>query len=77
MVYQAHVRNGVVVLDDPIALPEGTAVVVEVAEQQQVRPAAPPVSLLDRLKSVVGAADGLPSDAASNVDHYLYGQPKS
>jgi hypothetical protein len=31
--------------------------------------------LYDRLKPVIGAAKGLPPDAALNVDHYLYDQP--
>ncbi len=68
-----HVQNGVVVFDTPNDLPEGTAVKVEAIE-------APPDmakrSLLDRLGDVVGKVDGLPADAAQNVDHYLYGHPK-
>jgi hypothetical protein len=68
-----HVRNGVVVLDVPNALPDGTAVKVEAIE-------APPKStkrnLLERLGDVVGQAEGLPADASQNIDHYLYGHPK-
>ena len=68
-----HVHKGVVVLDNPDALPDGAAVKVEVLE-------APPEgnkrSLLERLGDVVGKVEGLPADAAQNVDHYLYGQPK-
>jgi len=33
-------------------------------------------SLYDRLKPIIGAAKGLPSDLARNHDHYLYGTPK-
>lgn len=32
--------------------------------------------LYERLKSVIGAARGMPPDASVNVDHYLYGAPK-
>jgi hypothetical protein len=68
-----HVQNGVVVLDTPNALPEGTAVTVEAIKSP---PEAAKRSLLDRLGNVVGKADGLPADASQNVDHYLYGHPK-
>ncbi len=74
MVLSGHVKNGVIVLDDPVSLTEGIAVSVEVIGDPAE---ATPTTLLERLKSVVGTAQGLPSDAASNVDHYLYGQPKS
>ena len=74
MVLSGHVKNGVIVLDDPVPLTEGIAVSVEVIGDPAE---AKPTTLLERLKSVVGTAQGLPSDAASNVDHYLYGQPKS
>lgn len=68
-----HVQNGVVVLDTPNVLPEGTPVKVE-----PIAAAIPPKtrSLLDRLGDVVGKAEGLPADASQNVDHYLYGHPK-
>ena len=32
MILQGHVRNGVVVLDEPLAIPEGTLVRVETIE---------------------------------------------
>lgn len=72
------VKNGVVVLDDPNSLPEGTTV--------SVRPikSAPRVSIAKKrrptvrkgLMQLAGKATDLPSDAAGNVDHYLYGHPK-
>ena len=78
MVYPAQVRNGVIVLDSPVSLPEGTAVSVEVPASSTSLPAPDHTpSLLDRLRPVVGAVHGLPADAAANVDHYLYAQPRS
>jgi hypothetical protein len=77
MVYRGHVKNGVVVLDEPCGLPEGAEVRVnpvagtEVADQQQTIP-----SLYDRLAPFIGAAEGLPPDLSTNHDHYLYGTPK-
>ena len=74
MVLSGHVRNGVIVLDHPIRLTEGLAVSVEIIDDPTEMKSA---SLLERLKSVVGTAQGLPEDAASHLDHYLYGHPKS
>jgi hypothetical protein len=33
-------------------------------------------TLAERLKSVIGTAQGLPSDLAAQHDHYLHGLPK-
>ena len=77
MVYRGHVKNGVVVLDEPCPLPEGAEVQVnavpqaEVADEQQAIP-----SLHERLGPFIGAAEGLPPDLSANHDHYLYGTPK-
>ena len=78
MVYSGHVRQGTVVFDQPIALPEGVAVRVEISES------APSPACSDnqettagrRLLKYAGKAVGLPSNAARNHDHYLYGAPK-
>ena len=78
MVYHGHVRNGVVVLDDPAVLPEGAEVQVsvlmpapELAADDETVP-----TLGQKLLKHAGKAFGLPSDAARNHDHYLYGTPK-
>jgi hypothetical protein len=77
MVYQGHVENGTVVLDNPATLPDGTRVEIAVIEEREGEDVSYPVpSLYDRLKSVVGMAKGLPPDLALNHDHYLHGQPK-
>jgi hypothetical protein len=85
MVYRGHVKQGVVVLDEPVTLPEGAAVEVAVLEAParsatpgdsgNVSPAATP-SILERLKPLAGAVAGLPRDLAENHDHYLYGRAK-
>lgn len=75
MVINGHIENGNVVLDEPTDLPNGTPVRVEVIART-LEPSTSPKSLLDRLGSVVGAIDDLPEDAATNIDHYLYGHPK-
>lgn len=75
MVVPGHVKNGVIVLDDPVTLPEGAAVSVQVVATPQESAIVGP-TLLERLRAVVGAAQTLPPDAASNIDHYLYGHPR-
>jgi len=78
MTVRGHVHNGVVVLDDPTALPDGA----EVSVRQVKQPAGPegdegpPMTMYERYKRFIGAAKGLPPDASANIDHYLYGTPK-
>ena len=78
MTYRGHVKNGVVVLDQPAELPEGAEVDVTVrAEPRTERDDQKPIpTLAERLAPVIGCLDGLPSDLAENHDHYLYGVPK-
>jgi hypothetical protein len=71
MTYRGRVKNGVVVLDDPAGLPEGAEVeVVHTAAEERIP------TLYERLKDIVGIAEGLPADSSVNHDHYLYGAPK-
>jgi hypothetical protein len=77
MTYRGHVKNGVVVLDDAVSLPEGIRVGVELLEDAPVSPEPDHIpSLYERLKPLIGKAEGLPPDASVNLDHYLYGLPK-
>ena len=69
MTYRGHVKDGVVILDGGAQLPEGAEVDVAVVEGR--RPA-----VWDKLLKLSGKAEGLPKDAARNIDHYLYGTPK-
>jgi predicted DNA-binding antitoxin AbrB/MazE fold protein len=71
------VENGVIRLEDSVALPEGAVVRVEVLPAAADRDSeAVGSSLYERLKPLIGAAKDLPPDASVNVDHYLYGHPK-
>ena len=69
MTYRGHVKDGVVVLDDPVKLPEGAVVRVELAPAEDAR------TLAERLGDVIGIVDG-PPDLAENHDHYGHGKPK-
>lgn len=79
MTYRGHVENGLVVPDGPMKLPEGAEVTISLCQEPKATEAESEEdipSLYERLKPVMGKAQGLPPDAATNVDHYLYGLPK-
>jgi hypothetical protein len=77
MVYRGHVKNGVVVLDEPCSLPDGAEVQVNVIPPQPAgQPGQGIPSLYEQLRPFIGAAKGLPPDLSINHDHYLYGAPK-
>jgi hypothetical protein len=78
MTYKGHVQNGVIVLDEPTDLPDGTEVkVLPVnASVSSDEGQATERTWAERLAPFVGCLDGLPSDFAEHHDHYLYGVPK-
>ena len=69
MSFEGHIQNGVVVFTEPVPVPEGTEVRVEVI-------APPRKTLAERFKNVIGTGVDLPEDLAKNHDHYLHGTPK-
>ena len=71
MTYKGHVENGAVVLDDPIDLPEGAIVRIELAVGGQDKTEEAFPSLAESLSSVIGKAEGLPADWSENHDTYL------
>ncbi len=77
MVYRGHVENGVVRLDDAPILPEGVEVEVRLLAENLAEEGESQIpSLYERLKDVVGKAEGLPPDLAENHDYYLHGQAR-
>jgi hypothetical protein len=73
MTYSGHVKNGIVVLDERVRLPEGAAVRVQLADDLDEADDLP--TLAERLKDVIGIIEG-PPDLAENHDHYAHGKPK-
>jgi hypothetical protein len=79
MVLPGHVRNGVIVLDDPVPLAEGTAVKVAVAPSAGTAPPArSDTSIWDDFATITGkldpkAIERLPVDGAERHDEYLRG----
>ena len=78
MTLEGRIENGVVVFNEPVALPDGTVVRVEVvaATPAQDHKAEQAGHFLKHYKNLIGTVDDLPADAALNHDHYLYGLPK-
>jgi hypothetical protein len=72
VVYRGCVLNGVVVFDDKIQLAEGTPVIVETLQTRAAPSADDPIYRLGEL----AVPTGIP-DLASNIDHYLYGHPRT
>ena len=86
-VCRGKVINGVIVLENGAALPEGAAVRIELLEEKAEPQPTPPSleknaereaasPLGELLLKYAGVIDDLPSDIAKNHDHYLYGTPK-
>jgi len=74
MTYQGKVKGGTIVLDQGVALPEGALVRIELLprEDRGLEGADDPL-----LEMTALAVDTGISDLATNVDHYLYGHPKT
>ena len=79
MTYQGHVENGAVVLDTPVALPEGAKVEVAVLGMKDASPARKPIwEIAVELANSIPEEDvkKMPTDGSINHDHYLYGTRK-
>jgi hypothetical protein len=74
MTYRGRVTSkGMVLLDDPKGLREGTLVTVRPSNgKEKPRRKSKQLSIL----KLAGKVRGLPGDASRNIDHYLYGHPK-
>ena len=68
MIYRGKLVDGKIVFDQPLPLPEGQEVEVE------VRPLTGAQSDLAWLQQFQGIAKDLPPDASQSVDRLLYGQ---
>lgn len=79
MVYFGRIQNGKVVPDSELRLPEGSRVRIE---PMSPPPSAPPNGSGGEIDPVYRIGDdavddsSLPSDLASEHDHYIYGTPK-
>ncbi|MCY3024248.1 MAG: hypothetical protein NTW87_35170 [Planctomycetota bacterium] len=76
MTCRGKVAGGVVVLEKPDLLPEGTVVRVEPVTEPNEAEKKALLSLSGKLLRLAGTAKGLPPDMARNHDHYIHGTPK-
>lgn len=74
MTFRGTVKGGVIVLKDPLGLPDGTEVDVRPLKPANDSVGSPAWG--EVLKEFIGKAEGLPQDMARNHDHYLHGAPK-
>jgi hypothetical protein len=65
------VKNGQILLDNRVELPDGTSVRVEVEMTSELL-----ASLREGLANLSGSAGGLPVDMAEHHDHYIHGAPR-
>ena len=75
MTIPGTVINGVIVLDTPQQLPEGTRVEV-VVQEPTPQSAETTTTLAQRLLRLAETVDDLPNDMVRNHDHYIHGAPK-
>ncbi len=80
MTVEGHIENGQIILNQPVVLPEGKKVRVEVLEGEPSTSALPTelpaTTQFDHYAPIVGAIDDLPNDFAAQHDHYVHGTPK-
>lgn len=81
MTLKGHIEKGTVVLDEPVKLPDGMSVDVEL-RPRQAADEAPTLyedtgpTWTEVFGDLAGSVEGLPSDMAENHDHYIHGAPK-
>lgn len=79
MTYKGHVRNGVIVLDEPVALEEGAEVAVEVVkrakpvEQDHTELEGRDIAKerYELYRDLIGAIKDTPPDWSENHDKYI------
>jgi hypothetical protein len=78
MSFEGVVSNGAIVLDQRVALPDGTRVEVHVQEMPKTQSCGVqwPASAKELLLKLAGCMENLPSDMAAQHDHYIHGTPK-
>jgi hypothetical protein len=73
MIVQGTLNHGSIILDQPLSLPDGTRVEVDVNPVAQAVAGTP--TFLDLLE-FAGCMPDLPPDFAAQHDHYIHGTPK-
>lgn len=74
MTVKGHIEKGLVVLDEPVDLPDGMNVEVEVHPLTEAGYVGPTWG--EVFRDLAGSVKGLPPDMAENHDHYIHGTAK-
>ncbi|MHB8861492.1 MAG: hypothetical protein ACYC6N_03740 [Pirellulaceae bacterium] len=75
MIYRGIVKDGVVVIEEGVTLPDGMQVRIEPCDPVE-SPQSEGRTLAEQFSDVIGTVPDLPSDMAEQHDHYLHGSPK-
>jgi hypothetical protein len=75
MILEGTISQGMIVLDRPTELPEGTRVQVTITPLPGISTECSP-TLAERLLKHAGTVTDLPADMAEQHDHYIHGTPK-
>ncbi|MCA9431767.1 MAG: hypothetical protein KC931_04435 [Candidatus Omnitrophica bacterium] len=70
MILKAKVENGKLALEEPLSLPDGTEVTIDLNPTPKEKN-----TLGQRLSKFSGRFDDLPPDFSEKLDEYLYGRP--
>jgi hypothetical protein len=75
MTYRGHIESGVVVLDDPIDLPDGSRVQCELTALDALLSPTPNSNggMYSDPMEFAGSVKGTPSDCSRKHDRYFYG----
>ena len=76
MTMRGHIKNGAVVLDEPVKLPDGVDVEVDVRLVVEQTDTESGPTWGEVFRDLAGSVQGLPSDLAENHDHYIRGAAK-
>ena len=75
MTLLGYIRNGRIELDQPLSLPEGAKVQIEILDGVNQNEASGQ-TLGEKLLNYAGRITDAPSDLAEQHDHYLHGTAK-
>lgn len=73
---RAHFDGRVLIPDEPVDLPVGCALEIQVRALTSAQATKPPLQELADVVGTLPQSDELPADGAAQHDHYLYGMPK-
>lgn len=74
MTFRGKLKDGVVVPDEPINLPDGTEMSIQPVSTGVASDIHP--TLAEQFGAIIGIVPDLPADMAEQHDHYIHGTPR-